>query len=81
MIKYSVFVFLTLSIVIHISFWGGINFFSNNTNLTQKEKVTIELIESESSKKSKSMNEKKLQIVDQDKKPLNNEVDENAELL
>ncbi|MCB0415476.1 MAG: energy transducer TonB, partial [Bdellovibrionales bacterium] len=50
-------------------------------NLTQKEKVTIELIESESSKKSKSMNEKKLQIVDQDKKPLNNEVDENAELL
>lgn len=73
----SITIFLIASIILHLSFWLGMNFWKNPLKLPQKEQIEVTLVESqpEAAKKPESRRKSapvKDQVVEQDKQ-LNDE--------
>jgi TonB family protein len=73
-VRNSLFVFLVSSLLIHISVWVGLSLKRSSNLFTKKDKIEIVILD-------QSLPQKKMRIVEQNEKPLNDETPEDAELL
>lgn len=74
MIKHSIYLFIIISLLTHVSFFGGLSLVNSNKP-SKKEVITVDFLDEASSDK------KKFQIVEQNKKSLNDEIDLKAKYL
>ncbi|MCB0391307.1 MAG: TonB C-terminal domain-containing protein [Bdellovibrionales bacterium] len=76
-LKNTVFLFVFVSLFIHTVFYTGLDLYShifkNQNKADKKEAIEIQVIETSA--------DKKMQVVEQDSKQLNNDIDENAKYL
>ncbi|MCB0368020.1 MAG: TonB family protein [Bdellovibrionales bacterium] len=77
--KNSFIIFLAVSFLLHLTFWGGVSLFPKSS--PPETPITIDLVSTPSEINKESLDTNLKQIVDQDDKALNSEEDKNTKYL